>query len=80
MLTRDVFIVIVDYFGWVSIFLFLVVLVGWEERPSSEIILLKYLPTSFLKKPYLHFSNNEVAALFLKAHSPILLQSLTQAF
>lgn len=47
---------------------------------ASEIILLKYLPTSFLIKPYLHFSNNEVVALFLKAHSPILLKSPTQAF
>lgn len=49
MLTRDVFIVIVDYFGWVSIFLFLVVLVGWEERPSWHLKL-------FYLNIYLHLS------------------------
>lgn len=81
MLTRDVFVVVVDHFGWASIFF--VYCFGWVGRETfmaSEIILLKYLPISFLIKPYLHFSNNEVTALFLKAHSPILLQSLTQAF
>ena len=63
MLTRDVFVVVVDHFSWVSIIL-VIVLVGWKETfMASEIILLKYLPISFLIKPYLHFSNNEVAAL-----------------
>lgn len=68
---------------WLGFYFLFLVYFSWVGRETSlatEIVLLKYLPTSFLVKPNIHSFSNEFAALFLKAQRPILLQPPIQAF